>query len=264
MNKTYVYRKHLRFMPKVMIGISIIGVGIAVLGFFIDTFLVGFGVFFALYGVLLGTFVKRLSSLTLTVTDEYIHYKNNKHNMKFTYDEIARLEPKVISYTGGWLNIIPKQGKPLKITVVLADVADLVLTLKNKFDELGQSDKYYEHEIFKFYKTAGYSDDSWRRSYYFIPRMFGIIIVHMFAVSFIGGYLDMPQLPFMGFIAIFGMLAYYLYIELGVYAKEIKKQTTAIDWNLPKTDEVLEKKRLNRVILVYLGLIAVTVVLGVL
>lgn len=245
MTNTYLYRKHLRHMPKIVIGMIVITLILIIVSLMYLSFLAPIFIVFLLYDIFILVFMRRFSTASFVITDDYIHFVNNSKEIKWSYDEILSLEPKSIKNTGGWLNIIPKQGKILKVTVVLDDIAKFVLDLKTRLDKKVMMDKYNEDKLFKFYKTSAYSDDSWRRVYYFGP-IFALITLIQIVVAIVVTVIttsDIMVNPIFGTIIV--TMVVYIIIEYGLFARKIGKEVHSNNWELPKVDLVYEKKIMN-------------------
>lgn len=245
MENTYVYRKHLRHMPKVIIGMIILTLVLILVSLRFLDFMVPIFAIFLVYDIFILMFMRRFSTSSFVVTDDYFYFVNNSKEVKWTYDEIAKLDPKSIKNTGGWLNVVPKEGKAIKITVVLEDIAKLVMDLKTRLDNKDMTDKYDEQRLFKFYKTAAYSDDSWRRAYYYMPRFALISVVHIIAAIVVMVISESDILVNGIFAATFISMVVYIILEYGVFARKIGKETESTDWKLPEADLKFEKKKMN-------------------
>ena len=245
MNNTYLYRKHLRHMPKVIIAMIIITLILIIISLMYLPFMAFIFFVFLVYDILILIFMRRFSTSSFVVTDDYIHFINNSKEIKWTYAEILILDSKSIKNTGGWLNIIPKEGKTLKVTVVLEDIAEFVRDIKTRLDNNDMSDKYNEEKLFKFYKTAAYSDDSWRRMYFFAPIFALITLIQVIVAIITTATIKTDIMINPIFITIIVTMILYLIIELGVFAKKVGKETDSTNWNLPEIDIAYEKNKMK-------------------
>ncbi|PKM50172.1 MAG: hypothetical protein CVV02_12450 [Firmicutes bacterium HGW-Firmicutes-7] len=183
MNQTYVYRKHLRASFKhmmlmeliILLVISIMLFGLIITGgqkldrigliVFCFVMLIVF-LFISLEMVLIYLLLlKRYKLISITLTDDAIEYTNFKGKIIIPYEDIERLEFPSIKYTGGWTKIIYKGGN-IRVTVVLEHVGDFICKLKEKLNTREMAHVYNEKQLFSFYKTAVYSDESWERLYH--------------------------------------------------------------------------------------------------
>lgn len=261
MNKTYVYRKHLRHMPKVMIGLIVINLILFIIFLKVMIVMVPNIAIFLILDIFLLIFMRKFSTAKIVVTDEYFYFVNSSKELKWTYEEIETLEPKSIKNTGGWLNVVPKEGPPLKVTIVLEDISELVLDLKNNLDNKAMSDKYDEQKLFKFYKTAAYGDGSWRRMYYFVGRFLLLLLLQIIAVSIVVYITKSDAFVNTIFATVIITMITYIVIELGVFARKIGKDTSSSDWKLPQFDLVNEKRKMNIPLFVQGGLFVLSFLL---
>lgn len=195
MEKKYEYRKHLREPEKFLAALVLLFIityvvlssvliltndrmtltnviiflviGIIVLVLISLEFLVMYFVFF-----------RRFKKINVILTKDSLVYTNIKRTDVIPFDEITSLKFPSIKYTGGWLKIIYKGGN-IRLTVVLENIGDLLKTLKNHIDAAGKSDIYDERKMFKFYKTAQFSDNSWGRLYDYFKQFVMFIIINV-------------------------------------------------------------------------------------
>lgn len=256
--KTYTYRSHIFTMNKfVKIFSPIICIFGLVLMFLLDNILLGFfliviGVFdFYMYGNLVTTkFILR---------EEEFEYRVKNTSRIIRYEDIKKLDSRSINYFGGWLLIVPNEGRPIRLTVVIHNVGDMIFTLKTKFDELNMSDRYDEIKLAQFYKTAVYSERSWIRGGKILPWLIlGMLLeLVMFSIQLI---LSLNLTFLILFIAsLFIEIIPYMYFEFGIYAKELRKTVLNESWDLPEMNPELDKKRIRLSLLWFWAVAIITI-----
>lgn len=209
MNKTYLYRKHLRAPLLYLIcyeGTIFIAITLLVFGIFlidqngIDTtllliiglvLLVTFVVFTIEMVFLYFIMFRRFKSISVSLTEDSIIYTNAKSRKVVPYTDILSLQFPSIKYAGGWVKI-KYQGGTIRLTVVLEEIGEFISILKEKLNERGMEQSYNEKKLFSFYKTAVFSDESWDRIYHnyksyllfnFISIIVNTLILRYLAVS---------------------------------------------------------------------------------
>jgi len=115
------------------------------------------GLLLTLEGIVIRYVYSKLASTIITLTDEGILFINNKENKHIKYEEITKLEYPSVKYIGGWIKI-HSTIKNIRLTVVLKDFHEFLITLKERLDEHGLSDRYKGNKLFKFLKTSTYSE----------------------------------------------------------------------------------------------------------
>ena len=181
-NKSYVYRKHLRgsffsLFKGILFLISIMA--LLVIGLIItdeninksDAFVSGgiaIGALFIILTiellVMYFAVIRRFKKVNVTLTNDCIIYNNLKKQIVIPYDDIEKIVFPSIKYTGGWVKIVYKGGN-IRLTVVLENIGDFLYNLKAILDSKGKNDIYNEKKMFSFFKTASFSDESWARLY---------------------------------------------------------------------------------------------------
>ncbi len=199
-----------------------------------------FGIFMLIETIFVSLFLKRFSTAEFVINDNGVNFKNNKKDISFKYDEIEKLSTASVSNLGGFITIVGKNGKKIKLTVVIENIGDLILTLKKRVNEL-ELDIYDNKKLFSFYKTSVYSDTSWRRLYYAFPE---ILIYSLFGtvIIFISGLLfsEVALNAFVPIIIVATII--YLIIELAYYGRKLKKSTNPETWEIESFDLDKEKR----------------------
>ena len=202
----YIYRKHLRepwrvFLTLgliVMITYIIIATGVTLTGEIEDKLLMGLiflviGIFLAVmlcveFLILYFVAFRRFKKIHVILTEEALIYNNAKGETIIPYENVKALKFPSIKYLGGWIKIVHADGN-VKLTVVLENIGDMVIGLKNKLDEKNLTKVYNDKKIYNFIKTAKYSDQSWERIYeylkYFAIAISGITVIAMILSAFI-------------------------------------------------------------------------------
>lgn len=195
MKKKYVYRKHLREPQKylgalflffllvyIMVSLAIFFSNRVTTGETIALLIGGVAVISVVgleYIILYFTVFKRFKIINVSLTEEGIVYKNFKKYIRIKYSDITKLKFPSIRYTGGWIKIIYNGGS-IRLTVVLENIGDFLKNLKEKLDEENMSYVYNEKAMYKFYKTAEFSDQSWARLYEYFKKIAIFILCNVF------------------------------------------------------------------------------------
>ena len=120
--------------------------------------------FFGLMTLVMFWLFRTMASTRVIVDTEGIRYLNNTKDFRVPYSEIESLKFSSIPYVGGWLKI--KSHHPdIRLTVVLEELDELVLLLKQGLDAAENQSAYQRKKLFRFYKTAGIAAHSWNRLY---------------------------------------------------------------------------------------------------
>ena len=181
-NKSYVYRKHLResffslfkgvlFLISIMV-LMLIGLLSTDKNIIISEVLIFIAIFTAILFVVLTVelavmyfaLIRRFKKINVTLKEDCIIYNNAKKKIIIPYDDIEKIVFPSIKYTGGWVKIVYKGGN-IRLTVVLENIGDFLYNLKAILDSKGKNDIYNEKKMFSFFKTASFSDESWQRLY---------------------------------------------------------------------------------------------------
>jgi hypothetical protein len=269
MEKTFYYRKHIGIMKKFLWVLAIPGIVLLVLGILSDIrelrvlFMI-IGAIFILEPLAISKFYRRFTSTVLVINESGIHFINNKKDISMKYEEIESVKPASISNLGGFVTIVSKNGEKIKLTVVIENVGEFMLLLREKLDEKNL-DVYNKDKLFGFYKTARYSDDSWRRIYHAFPEIliYSVlgIIVNILSINYFGEHtVNVTLLS----IILFGII--YLIIELGYYGRKTRKSADPITWEIMSFDVVKEKRLIRYLvripsILILIGFI-IEVIIG--
>lgn len=269
MEKEYQYRKHLREPKKFLAAMMLL-------------YLLGYSVFsailllnsdqtvnlkstiivFLVIGVIMTAIIslefiviyyavfRRFKKVNVRLAEDSIIYNNVKRKQEIQYSEITALKFPSIKYLGGWLNIKYKSGS-IKLTVVLENIGDLLKTLKNKIDAEGKSGIYNEKKIFKFYKTAQFSDHSWARLYEYW-KMFILFIIINATVGFLISFLIKSSLlkGLLTVSAVFLPVVLYLVSEI-IFAVKLAKGSDAEKFYVPERDKDFENKVFKQGAVIY-------------
>ncbi|MBA2664409.1 MAG: hypothetical protein H0U74_19130 [Bradymonadaceae bacterium] len=107
---------------------------------------------------------RTLATTSIHLTERAVRYRTHKHDVTLRFDQIERIQFPSIRFTGGWLKIV--SGKEtIRLTVVLKDIHELVVLLKDGLDAHSKGDTYDAEKLFSFYKTCAFSSQSWERLY---------------------------------------------------------------------------------------------------
>lgn len=257
MEKKYIYRKHLRKPIKgfLIMGLlfiityaicsvtmilsikdidrtqlvqTILLVGIATVGIISLEFTF---IYFIMY--------RRFKKIHFTLTEEGIIYNNAKGEIKIPYENIISLKFPSIKYTGGWVKIIHPNGK-IRITVVLENIGDMIKTLKNKLDEKNMSNIYDEKGMYKFFKTAEYSDQSWERIYEKVKFIMIFILLNLGVSAIFSGFITNILVKFILLIgSIVGALIPYLITEI-IIGRKLAKGASKEGFTVPERNKTFE------------------------
>ena len=241
--------------------LGVIGAVLAIIGLFFDEpelrmIFVILGALIIIEGIVINIFFKRFATTILIINDDGVSFSNNKRNIVFRFNEIKKINTTSVSNLGGFITIVGNNGEKIKLTVVIKNIGDFVLTLRKKLDELGL-DVYNKDKLFKFYKTACYSDDSWRRVYYAFPEiiLYTILIIAISNLSLI--YYSNLAVS-MIYLSIVPALIIYTAVELGFYRRIIRKKADPITWGVTSFDLIKEKRFIKYILRIPVALIIIT------
>ena len=175
MGKVYRYRAHVRwaqyFFPA-LLGIVLGLLGVTAWRLHLKTPLTaGMGLFLAVAVTVLivefslGWLVfYRLAGVSIELEDEALIYRTRRGILRLPFDQMLPLQFATLRYVGGWLKV-RTEDRTVRITVVVDGISELVHELQAALDTHGRSDCYDSTRLFRFLKTAAFSDDSWDRAY---------------------------------------------------------------------------------------------------
>lgn len=256
MEKQYYYRKHIRYAQKtvpIVLG-TLIGLYIIVAAIFliftdvmenveILIFLLA-GAFlsfiFAIEGVFIWLFFRRFTKVNVTLTDDFIIYKNIKGKTRIAIDQILKLEFPSIKYTGGWIKIIYPGGN-IRLTVVLERIGDFIKELKTNLDSKGKQNTYDAKAMFSFYKTAEFSDQSWDRIYEIFTKLVLGTILNLLVGILLGIVISFP-LSMLWIVASFALPLFTYTIAEVIIATRIAKRSSEDRFEVAQRDRPFEKK----------------------
>lgn len=245
MERTFYYRKHLRIIKQflwiaLLPDIAIIVLGLTSGSLELAITLTLMGLIFMAGTLAINQFYKRFTTSALVINDEEVHFENNKKNITIKYEEIQVVKSASVSNLGGFFTIVSKTGEEIKLTVVIEDIGEFLLLLKAKLDER-ELDVYDKDKLFGFYKTARYSDDSWRRIYHAFPEV--LIYVALGSAMFGASIAFFHELTVSIIFPVFIIaLLLYIIIELGYYGRKTRQSANILTWDIMEFDLVKEKK----------------------
>ena len=260
--KIYKYRKHIGKLRKIFLWTFMItGILFLMLGIFIEEgILITLGIIFIIYGILINVIYGRLESTEFFIKHNTFVYKTNRRVIEIPFEKITSLDSKSIRYTGGWLLIKSRNEKPIRLTVVVENIGDLIIELKNKLDEYEMYYKYNEYKLNKFFKTSFFADQSWERNGFFLPRIFIIDIIYYSVITVLGIQVS-PSFVISMIIATILFIIVYLYVEMYLYISKIKKEAGKnINWEIITYDSVLARNRLKKVLLFTILIYALSII----
>lgn len=264
MEKTYYYRKHIKILKKYIWIIALPGIALAISALIwapkeLKLFLVFIGILLVVEPLIISIFFKRFTTSKLTINDEGVHFINNKKDISFKYEDISKLSTASVSNLGGYISIVGKNGKKIRITVVIDKIGEFLIILKKKLDEK-ELDIYNDKKLFSFYKTACYADDSWRRIYHAFPGLLIysilIIIVNFISTIYFSGIAPLVTSP-----VVIITLFVYLAIEFGYYGRKTRKSADSLTWDVMSFDIDVEKKLIKYLVLIPVVIIVVSFVI---
>lgn len=172
--KKYRYRKHIRWM-QYLFGISAFSLLAYIIVFVAIEARESFpeAVIFAIFKLIIPAtqgaiwyLFYRMAGITVAIRGDTLVYATRSGTSRIPLENITRLEFPSIKYTGGWIKIVTPD-KTIRLTVVIEDISEFLLDLKEVMSLHGLSDRYDKKKFFQFLKTATYSDQSWARLYRF-------------------------------------------------------------------------------------------------
>ena len=256
MEKQYVYRKHVRKMQKILpiilcSFIALYFLFIAIVFSIVDfnneakfLFLfIGFfiAVVMGLEAVFIWIFLGRFVKVKVTLTDDYIIYRNAKGETRIPIDQIQRLEFPSIKYTGGWMKIIYPGGN-VRLTVVLERIGDFLKELKTIIDSKGKEDTYDRKAVFSFYKTAEFSDQSWDRIYEIFVKLILFTLVNFIVGIVFKSFISDQMIGILLIAVSCGLPALIYSISEFIIATRIAKQSSEERFEVPQRNKEFENK----------------------
>ncbi len=207
MERVYRYRVHIRKMrdviPLVLIVIAILLIAMVLIiggssssGIMVIGFLGGILIFEA---IAIRLVFNRFLKVNCKLSEEGIVYTNIKKTIIIPYEDITEIEFPSIKYLGGWIKInSPKEI--IRLTVVIENIQQFVLDLKNEVDTRELTPIVKEKNFQGFIRTATYSDHSWQRVYKIWLRLLGLTILAtvMSVGIYIVGNLSLPGIFLVG------------------------------------------------------------------
>jgi hypothetical protein len=106
---------------------------------------------------------RALATSIVRLDEEGLAFANYRKEGRWAYDEIESVRGRYLPYIGGWLTI-EGPDTTLRLTVVLDDIDAFVARLHDRLRSL-EAPPFDRDNLFGFYKTAVYSDQSWDRLY---------------------------------------------------------------------------------------------------
>lgn len=175
MSKQYQYRKHLKYMKNIipialLVILTLVWAGVSIVLLLGKESAEGMmpavivSVVVAFEALLIRKFLNRFTVVKVSIDGDAIRYTNYKGETIIKYEDITEIKFSSIKYTGGWVKIISGKDN-IRLTVVIENIQELLLELKDELDERGMHYTYNSEKFFKFFKTALFSDQSWERIY---------------------------------------------------------------------------------------------------
>ncbi|MCP4374699.1 MAG: hypothetical protein GY794_00750 [bacterium] len=244
-NKEYRYRKHIRWgQYAVPIFFAVLTVGLVVtLLILISVTNRDFDALCIVLPVLLivffieGGFVwllfYRMAGVSVSLGEDAVIYRNRKGVITIPFEDITNLQFPSVKYAGGWVKIVSAR-ETIRLTVVIQDIGDLLVELREALDRKGLSDSYNRKKMFSFLKTAVYSDQSWERLYKIFWK-FVLAVVLCGVVGGLCGYFSRVGLVktlLWSIVASFWPVAIFLYMEI-VLGRRFAKATDEETFSCP-------------------------------
>ena len=201
---------------------------------------------FLLEGLVLWYIFYRLTGVRVSISDGAIIYRNRNGETRILPNEITKIQFPSIRYTGGWIKIV-SGSKVIRLTVVIEKIGELIKELKALLDESGNSHRYDQGKMFKFLKTATYSDQSWARLY----SAFWPLVAATNALGLAGiivgifGNIGMVGVVLWMLISPLWPVAVYLIVEI-IYARKVAKESRMDLFSCPERDSAYERSVLTR------------------
>lgn len=202
----------------------------------------------------------RLAGVRITIENDGIIYQHRKGENRIDFDKITKIKLPSMRYVGGWITIVAGKEK-IRLTVVVNEIGDFVQTLKASLDNAGLSNRYNESKLFRFLKTAVYSDQSWSRGYFLFWKM----MLATFGLGLFGVAISIAS-DKVGFLWIFFSFIFptllYLFTEI-VFGLRIARKSVKESFFVPPRDAAYENRVYKEVfmtgIIIYLILALVLV-----
>ena len=197
--------------------------------------------FFLIEAVVLWFLYYRMAGIRISIGEEEIIYANRKGTLTIPLGEITQLKFPSINYLGGWVKIISQKGV-IRLTVVIQDIGGFLKELKEFLDKKELSDSYDRKKLYRFFKTAVFSDQSWTRLYKIIGKLilFTILGGITGVLCAIIACLNIKGIIIMSAISIIWPTVVYLYTE-AVFGRQLAKKSNEESFTCPPSHPVYEK-----------------------
>lgn len=241
MQRTFKYRAHITVVKYISAVFAVLGLLFIVAEYTIwrydsNDFGLYFGLGMMLYFGVFYFVLNRMSTLELSINNEGIRYRNHSKDFFIKYEEIEEVNTRSINSLGGYFIIKKNNKEKVRVTVVLRGISEFVKILRKELDERGL-DIYNNEKLHSFYKTAVYSDISFKRVFKYIIEFvaFGVLSGILMNIGYM--YVNIGKLISVHTVVLIGWLILYLTIELGFISRKIRSQIDINLWNLPVIDE---------------------------
>ena len=200
--------------------------------------------FFGAEGLFLWYLMRRFALVRVRLEDAGIAYESSQGAKFLPFADIVDVECSTARYLVGWVKIRTADDS-IRLTIVLERIGDFIRRLKAALDAGSRRDLYDPRNLFRFYKTAEFADQSWERLYENLPAL-----SLAWALSLAAGYAALlPLHPLLRIFAAFSALAAaqacYVAAEFWI-ARRVAGQADEAAFTCPLRDRGLEKR-------VYLG-----------
>jgi len=203
---------------------------------------------------------RKFKNIQLTLTDEELIYDNSKGEVRLPYENIQALKFSSIKYAGGWLKIIHTNGN-IRLTVVLENIGDMLVSLKQILDKKDMSSVYDEKTIYKFFKTSKYSDQSWERIYEIVKFFIIYVVINLGIIVVFYSYITKAHFNFLFVLAsILGPLIPYLISEI-IFGIKSSKGSSKDSFLVPERDKPFENKLYKWLLVIYIIIYLVVLII---
>lgn len=160
------YRKHIKHIRTFVTILCLISIIISIISALISGIyeLLFLAIPFVLEGAVIWAVYGRFINTRVIMDKDSIFYTCGKRETIIPYDQITKIQVRSIRYLGGWIKI-KSNKKTIRLTVVVENIQSLLQILKANLDTRGMNNTYNAKKLFRFLKTATFSDEGWARFY---------------------------------------------------------------------------------------------------
>lgn len=118
----------------------------------------------------------RLMKVEVRMEHDVLVYRSAKREIRIPYRSISQLRFPLIPYTAGWIKIVAGPND-VRLTVALLGIHAFVLELRSGLLRNAAISREDEERLFRFFKTAAFSDQSRERAGDVFWKAIGLVLL---------------------------------------------------------------------------------------